>query len=381
MTAKPTHNTSRENSVPFFWPFAAAAALAENEWQLLLDNLKFIAEAEKIDHGLQPEFATANRVVLALHTLQLRDFSNPSTPATDSVVPTIIDAPFAGHSATIADYHPGQSLVETLLANGLQRVLVTDWNSATPQMKDYDIDNYLAELNVCVDDLGGKVNFIGLCQGGWMAAMYAARYPHKVNCLVLAGSPIDTAAGDGPIKRLVNRLPTRFYEQLVQLGDGLMPGRFMLQGWKNMHPGKQYVEKYIDLYEHIEDPAYLSKQETFARWYENPLDLPGRWYLQAITQLFKENRLAKGEFVGLGKRLSLKAVTCPVYLLAGEGDDITTREQVFNAEHYLGTPAGQVVKTLAPGGHIGLFMGARTLTEYWPGIAQWIAAGGVEETR
>jgi len=381
MTATPTHTTSHENSVPFFWPFAAAAALAENEWRLLLDNLKFIAEAEKIDHGLQPEFATANRVILALHTLRLRDFSDPSASTNGSVIPTIIDAPFAGHSATIADYHPGQSLVETLLGNGLQRVLVTDWNSATPLMKDYDIDNYLAELNVCVDDLGGKVNFVGLCQGGWMAAMYAARYPHKVNCLVLAGSPIDTAAGNGPIKQLVDRLPTRFYEQLVQLGDGLMPGRFMLQGWKNMHPDKQYLEKYIDLYEHIDDPAYLSKQETFARWYENPLDLPGRWYLQAITQLFKENRLAKGEFVGLGKRLSLNAITCPVYLLAGEGDDITTREQVFNAERYLGTPAGQVVKTLAPGGHIGLFMGARTLTEYWPGIARWIAAGGVEETR
>ena len=39
--------------------------------------------------------------------------------------------------------------------------------------------------------------------------------------------------------------------------------------------------------------------EVFDSWYENPLDLPGRWYLQAIRELFKENRLAKGEFVGL----------------------------------------------------------------------------------
>ena len=47
-------------------------------------------------------------------------------------------------------------------------------------MKDYDIDNYLAEINVCVDDLGGRVNLVGLCQGGWMSAMYAARFPDKV---------------------------------------------------------------------------------------------------------------------------------------------------------------------------------------------------------
>ena len=99
----------------------------------------------------------------------------------------------------------------------------------------------------------------------------------------------------------------------------------------------------------------------------------GRWYLQAITQLFKENRFAKGQFVGLGQRLSLKNVTCPVYLLAGEADDIATCEQVFNAEKLLGTPKTKIEKALAPGGHIGLFIGARTLRDYWPKIAQWIA--------
>jgi hypothetical protein len=30
-------------------------------------------------------------------------------------------------------------------------------------------------------------------------------------------------------------------------------------------------------------------------------------------------------------------------------------------------------KQLVPGRHIGLFMGARTLTETWPGIAKWIS--------
>jgi poly(3-hydroxyalkanoate) synthetase len=43
--------------------------------------------------------------------------------------------------------------------------------------------------------------------------------------------------------------------------------------------------------------------------------LPGRFYLQAIVQLFKENRLANGTFVGLGKRLDLEDVICAVYLL------------------------------------------------------------------
>lgn len=148
----------------------------------------------------------------------------------------------------------------------------------------------------------------------------------------------------------------------------------MLQGWKNMHPEQHYIQDQVDLYEHIDDPGYIAKEEAFARWYENPIDLPGRWYLQVIEQLFKENRLAKGSFVGLGRRLDLKRITCPVYLLAGEADDITTKEQVFNAKDLLGTPKDRIEKKLVPGGHIGLFMGSRTLTEVWPRIAHWIAA-------
>lgn len=80
----------------------------------------------------------------------------------------------------------------------------------------------------------------------------------KPGALVLAGAPIDTDAGDGPIKRMVRETP------------------------------------------------------------------------QAIEDLFKENRFAKGEFVGLGRVLELQDIICPTYLLAGAADDITTPEQVLS---------------------------------------------------
>ncbi len=261
-----------------------------------------------------------------------------------------------------------------MLANGLDHVALTDWKSATEDMRDFDIDNYLAEMVVAIDDLGGRVNLVGLCQGGWISAMIAARFPEKVNCLVLAGAPIDADAGDGPIKRMVKQSPMSFYRELVALGGGLMRGKYMLQGWKNMHPEQHYIREHVDLYEHIDDAGYLEKEETFESWYENPIDLPGRWYLQAIEQLFKENRLAKGRFIGLGRALDLGNITCPVYLLAGASDDITTPEQVLDAVKYIGTPKDRIVQQTVPGGHIGLFMGARTLQEHWPPIARWIAA-------
>jgi poly(3-hydroxyalkanoate) synthetase len=370
MSKKPPVKSSELSlaSVPAFWPMAMAASLLEESAELYARNLKFVEEEIKIHGELRPALATANRVRLDLRTMLLRDYGTPGG------IPVLVDAPYAGHTAMIADYQKGQSLIETLLANGVGHVALTDWKSATDDMKDLDIDNYLAELNVAIDDLGGRVKLVGLCQGGWMSAMAAARFPKKVDALVLAGAPIDTDAGDGPIKRMAHETPASFYEGLVVLGGGLMKGKFMLQGWKNMHPEQHYIKEQIDLYEHIDDPAYLAKKETFESWYENPIDLPGRWYLQAIIQLFKENRLAKGEFVGLGRQLDLRDISCPTYLLAGAADDITTPEQVLDAARYLGTPREHIVKKTVPGGHIGLFMGTRTLKEHWPGIARWIVA-------
>jgi poly(3-hydroxybutyrate) depolymerase len=370
MAAKklPPKAPATEHSVPWFWPFAAAIELEEEGMRLYRQNLDFLAEAGELAVPPEAQWATPNRVALDLDSMRLREFRAAGG------VPVLVDAPYAGHSSSIADYAKGQSLVETLLAAGLGHVLATDWKPATAAMRDFDIDKYLAEINVVVDELGGAVHLVGLCQGGWMSAMYAARFPQKVRSLVLAGSPIDTDAGNGPIKKIAHRLPMSFYEELVQAGGGRMPGKFMLAGWKSMHPEQQYVDKYLDLYRHIEDKCYIKRTEQFERWYENPIDLPGRYYLQAIQLLFKENRLAKREFVALGRKLDLKAIRVPLYLLAGDQDDITTKEQVFNAAALVGTPASEIVKKLVPGGHIGLFMGARTLAEAWPGIGAWIAA-------
>jgi polyhydroxyalkanoate depolymerase len=358
-------------SVPALWPVAMAAGLVERGAEFYARNIGFINEEIKIHGELRPGLATPNKIRLELRTMRLRDYGTPG-----SGIPALVHAPYAGHTAMIADYQKGQSLVETLLANGIGHVALTDWKSASEDMKDLEVDNYLAELIVAIDDLGGRVNLVGLCQGGWMAAMAAARFPGKVNSLVLAGSPIDTDAGNGPIRRMVQSSPLSFYQELVALGGGLMRGNFMLRGWKNMHPEQHYFEEHIDLYEHIDDPDYLAKEEAFYSWYENPIDLPGRWYLQVIQELFKENRLAKGQFIGLGRRLELRNITCPTYLLAGADDDITTPEQVLDAEKYLGTPHDRIMRETVPGGHIGLFMGSRTLKLSWPKIAQWIAAQG-----
>lgn len=83
-------------------------------------------------------------------------------------------------------------------------------------------------------------------------------------------------------------------------------------------------------------------------------------------------RLAKGDFVGLGCRLSLRGGRCPAYFLAGQADDIAPTGQEFAAERLRGTPKSAVKKGPVPGKHVGLFRDEGTLRERWPEIARWV---------
>ncbi len=360
-----------EHSVPCFWPLALIAEMGKEGLAVYKRNLDFASEVMNEEVILAPAWASKNDILYEGDVMRLRDFSDPKVRTDKTVVPTLVDArPMPGIPRPSPTTPRGKS-GRDLMAGGLRRVR-TDWKSATIETRDLEIDNYLADMVVAIDDLGGRVNLVGLCQGGWVTAMIAARFPEKVNTLVLAGAPIDTDAGKGPIKRLAHKLPLSFYEELVELGGGLMRGKFMLAGWKAMHPEVHYLKNFVDLYENVEDPAFLKKRDEFARWYEHPLDLPGRWYLQAIKQIFKDNEFCKGEFKALGRKIGLHDITCPAYLLAGEGDDITPYQQVFEADKRLGTAKDKIVKKLVPGGHIGLFMGKKTLAEAWPEVAKWI---------
>ena len=70
-----TRKPRQEHSVPWFWPFAAAIELGEEGLRLFHDNLKFIAEVQRIHAPPELEWATPNRIDLELDTMRLRNFS------------------------------------------------------------------------------------------------------------------------------------------------------------------------------------------------------------------------------------------------------------------------------------------------------------------
>jgi pimeloyl-ACP methyl ester carboxylesterase len=156
--------------------------------------------------------------------MRLRDFSTGAAG-----IPTLICAPFALHGANIANFAHRHNLVEVLLAQGIRHLLLTEWRSAEPEMRFFSIDTFLADLNVAVDHVGGKVDLIGICQGGWMGLLYAARFPTKVRRLVIAGAPIDLAAGDSIVSASAKAVSLSVFKDLVELGHGRVLGQWMLE--------------------------------------------------------------------------------------------------------------------------------------------------------
>jgi poly(3-hydroxybutyrate) depolymerase len=90
------------------------------------------------------------------------------------VVPVLVLPPQAGHDSCVVDFAPGQSQIETIRNVGLGTVASLDWIGATRATKDTTVEDYLAVIADAIGLLGGRVNLIGDCQGGWLGTIYAA---------------------------------------------------------------------------------------------------------------------------------------------------------------------------------------------------------------
>jgi poly(3-hydroxybutyrate) depolymerase len=313
-----------------------------------------------------PSWTSPHDVMFETPIARLRDFS---TARPRGLVPTLVLPPQAGHSSCIVDYSTQQSQMRAILDSGLTRALSLDWIGATPATATTSIDDYLEVVDRAVGHCGGRVNLIGDCQGGWLAAIYTALNPERVNTLTLAGAPIDFHAGEPVIHEVLRRLSPggdlRFYEAVVAAGGGVFRGRHMLSGFIAIKPGDE-ISRQVDLLLNVRDPDHLDRYQEFENWFKHTQDIPGTFYLWIVRHLFRDNELVRGQLRIGGRRVDLAKLTMPLNLLGGASDHITPPGQVFAVADFASTPPELVRRHLAPGGHLGLFMGHKALHDHWP---------------
>jgi poly(3-hydroxyalkanoate) synthetase len=350
----------------FFWPVLAAASAGETVSSMAAQFWGFSRDADGARPLQEPQGATPSRVALELQAVWLRDFS-----VATSGVPTLLCTPMALHGAAVADLVAGHSLVAALRGAGSERLFLVDWRSAGADMRFLGIDDYLAYLNVLVDEVGGLVDLVGLCQGGWLSLVYAGRFPAKVRKLVMAGTPVDIAARQSGLSALAAVTPLAVFQGLVSSGVGRVIGRDVAKFWGN-ETDLNHIREALQTLEPAGSPELSRLEAVFNAWNSWTIDVPGTYYLEVIDKLYKRNELATGSFVALGQKIELSRLRLPIYLLAGSADEVVAPEQLLAVQRLAGTRPEHLHHEVAPCNHLGLFMGKQTLEEYWPRIVRWM---------
>lgn len=314
------------------------------------DLLKFVDVALP---NTKPTWYTTNKVVLSTKAFKLREFGTGDRDDT----PVLVLPPQAGHSSHIADYGSKQSIIETLLKSRTEsKVYCIEWLPSTNDRKYETIADLVCQVLTAVKCIADQVHLVGLCQGGWLASIFTAMYQHRVTTLTCIAAPIDFHADGGIIYDTVTSLGIVPYKLMVLINNGIMSGKNMLAGWKMMNFIDRYVNDYLKIILSIEDDYELKRIRKFREWYEYTQDLSGAWYLEAVEDLFLNNKLVKDELFIDGRVVRLSNIKCPIVMIAGEKDDITLPQQLFALGRY-SSSKNKLECVIPKAGHVGCFMG------------------------
>lgn len=331
---------------------------------LMLDYVRWLGE---LSRRRPPSWSSPHQIVFEAPVARLRDFS--TTGPRSKVVPTLVLPPQAGHDSCIVDFSAEQSQMRRILETGLTRAFTLDWIGATEETKDATIDDYLTVIDRALDHVGGRANVIGDCQGGWLATIYAALHPERVNTLTIAGAPIDFHCGEPVIHAALKAFAPNgnldFYRRLVSAGGGMLSGDHMLAGFILIKPDNE-IGRQLQLLANLDDAKHLERYREFEDWFKHTQAIPGGFYLWIVEHLFRDNELIAGALEVGGERVDLRRIDCPLNLLAGATDHITPPDQVFALADYVATAEPDILRDISPGGHLGLFMGHDALNNHWP---------------
>ena len=205
-----------------------------------------------------------------------------------------------------------------------------------------------------------------------MSLVYAARFPDKVRRLVLAGAPVDIEAGQSEFSKLAAEVPLSAFEELVRLGKaGACWGiAFSNCGVRRSPPMRATTFCSWKRMPMAFQPGTL--EQRFKDWYQWTVDLPGTFFLQVVSSLFKQNQITKNQFAALGRTVDLADVRSPLFLLAAHDDELVSPPQLLTAGRLVATPKRDIETAVEPCGHLSLFLGAQTIGRTWLRMAHWL---------
>jgi polyhydroxyalkanoate synthase len=292
-----------------------------------------------------------------------------NTPAKTNIPVLVSFAIMNRHD--VLDLQPDRSLIKKLLDEGLD-IYIMDWGYPTQQHKYLTMEDYiLGFMNDAVDFVRktsgqNKIHKMGICQGGTFSAIYAALYPEKIKTLTVYVAPFDF--GDKGSCMLYKWTKDLDVDAMVD-SLGIIPADMLNAGFNALKPTMD-IAKYIGVMDMMEDEAKMANFLRMEKWKADCPDLAGEMFRKYIKDLWRDNKLIRGEFELGGKKVDLKNITMPFLNIYATEDNIIPNNSTIPVNDLIGSTDKELYAF--PGGHIGVFVGARSQKELAPKVAKWV---------
>ena len=274
----------------------------------------------------------------------------------------------------IVDLKPGKSVVSHFVNAGFDTYLI-DWGHPTNADRHLTLDDHInGYLHNCVDYIAertgvAKVNLIGYCMGGTIAAMFTALHQDLVKNLILMTAGIDFSDKTGLIN--VWGSPEVFDVDAFVDAFGNMPATFMQGAFMMMKPIQSFIEKPIGFIEKMDDEAFVDDFFAMEGWINDNVDVPGEVYREFVKYLYQQNRLVKGT-MPVGKHtVNLRNINCPILNLMARNDDLVPCGMSAPFNDLVSSQDRKAITF--PTGHIGLAVSSKSQRELWPQVVEWLA--------
>jgi polyhydroxyalkanoate synthase len=275
----------------------------------------------------------------------------------------------------ILDLRPGHSFVEFMVNSGYDLYLL-DWGAPGPEDKNLKFDDYTLEYMPRairkLKSIAGVEEFsmLGWCIGAILTTIYAALRPDDgLRNLILLTAPLDFS--DKQALTFARWTDERYFDVDKVLGAfGNMPGEMIDYGAKALKPVENYIVNYLKLWDNIENPSVIEAWQAMNTWVTDNIPLAGGVFRQLIVDLYRNDRLMRGEMMIRGERVDLSRLRANLLTVIAEGDHITPPCQSKAILSKVGSEDKELFSV--PGGHIGIMAGSGANKRTWPKIDSWL---------
>jgi polyhydroxyalkanoate synthase subunit PhaC len=275
----------------------------------------------------------------------------------------------------ILDLRPGHSFVEFMVNSGYDLYLL-DWGAPGPEDKNLKFDDYTLEYMPRairkLKAIAGVEEFsmLGWCIGAILTTIYAALRPDDgLRNLILLTAPLDFSNKEAIT--FARWTDERYFnvDQVLQ-AFGNMPGEMIDYGARALKPVENYIINYVKLWDNIENPHILEAWQAMNTWVTDNIPLAGGVFRQLIVDLYRNDRLMRGEMMIRGERVDLSRLRANLLTVIAEGDHITPPCQSKAILSKVSSKDKELFSV--PGGHIGIMAGSGANKRTWPKIDAWL---------